>query len=524
VKLVVIVAAWSVLLVGLFELARFGLRFIHTAAGVGPFLLDRLWYLFLFLVGTLLAVSQCASAYSTMIRSPEVRGWMVLPLSARLLCRAKWLESSFYSAWAVLLLVLPLSAAYLQVIGRPLWGLAWLLALMLPFVACVTAVATAAVLLWLRVFGVVAIRREIAAMGLVAAAAAFFWLLGERQTEGRQDVWFLALQELLPRMQVAMAPWWPSSWVAKAFGAGLQGRWTEGWVYAALLWSSGLVAARGLDHAGAALLLPVLRQTGPGAGRRARAAGAGALAGRRGVLSPLRSCMMKDVLLVLRDPMQWTQGVVFFGLLGAYFANIHRLATFSGDPSWRVGLAALNLACTLLVFGALAVRFLFPQMSLEGRALWMVRTAPGGVRHLVRAKLTVYGLLALAVIETLVWVSMVRLGVPAAIRWWLAGVSVLAALSLVGLTVGLGAWWIDPRAQDPARVVSSSSGALALVCMLVYVGWVVTGLVVAWGGWSQRLPRDVVWATAGLLLVSALVAWGPVWKGVRTLERLETLS
>jgi ABC-2 type transport system permease protein len=524
VKLGVIVGTWTVLLLGLYVGMHRGLKFLYETAGVGPFLLERLWYLFLFVIALLLAVSQLASAYSTIIRAPETRWWSTFPLSSRAIARAKWAESSSYSGWAAMLLTVPLGIAYLSVIGRPAWLFAWLTLLLLPFMAIMTALSSVALLAWLR-WGIrMAVRREVVALGFVAACAALFWALGEQRRDSapKADVWFVALQELLPRMQIAMSPWMPSSWVARALSAGVERRWIEGWTYAALLWTTAAVAFRVFDHVAAALLPPVLRaQTWGGAEAAPSRRAAPLSVDRWWSRTPLRASLVKDWLLVARDPMQWTQAVVFFGLLGAYFANIHRLSHISSEPGWRVGVAALNLSCTLLVFGSLAVRFVFPQMSLEGRRLWLLRVSPEGIRHLMRAKLYLYGLAGVAIIETLLWMSASRLGVPMAVRWWLAGVGVLAALSIVGLTVGLGACWIDPDAQDAARVVSSSSGALVLVLMLAYVGSVAGALVLAWTSWAAGSAAGALVATVGLMGLSGLAGWIPVQAGLRTLERFE---
>lgn len=554
-KLIVIASVWVTLLVGLYIMAHQGLRFVYTtAAGLGPFLMDRLWYLFLFVISIMLVVSQWASAYSTLVRAPETRWWMSLPISTRTIGRAKWIESSGYSAWAVVLLGVPLALAYLVVLGRPVWLFGWIALLLLPLLAIATALSTVILLLWLRWCGRLALRREVIAVGFVAACGVLFWLLGERQKEsGGQDVWFLALQDVLPRMQIAMAPWLPSSWVAKAISAGLNNRWMEGGLYAVLLSMTALLAWRLCDHVGAALVVPVLQKQGQPVephwqaqsaasptrhvGRHpARASDSSTIGGvdraSRGVAAPFSTpwwmrhpflaSLMKDLLLVIRDPMQWSQAVVFFGLLGAYFANIHRLSQISAESAWRVGIASLNLACTLLVFGSLAVRFLFPGMSLEGRRLWLLRVAPAGIRHLMVAKLTLYGAFAVVIIEGLLWLSTGRLGIPMPIRWWLAAVGAIAAVTLVGMTVGLGARWIDPSAQDAARVVSSSRGVLALVLMLGYVGCVVGALVIAWSGWlSPSLGWVVPASTAGLVAVSALAGWLPVRLGLATLNRLE---
>ena len=93
--------------------------------------------------------------------------------------------------------------------------------------------------------------------------------------------------------------------------------------------------------------------------------------------------------------------------------------------------------------------------------------------------------------------------------------------TLVAMMVGLGAWWIDPEARDPARIVSSSRGALALVIMLFYVGCVVAALLAAWTSWLAGRPLWFYMASAGLVAVSWLMGSIPIRRGLQTLERLE---
>ncbi len=523
VKLGVIVLTWGTLLGGAYWLALRGFGFVYVNAGLGPFLLDRVWYLFLFVITVMLFMSQLATAYSTMVRSEETAYWMSLPLSARWIVRAKWLESSVYSAWAVLLLVMPLGCAYLTVLHQPRWLVGWLMGTLAPLVGIVTAWSTLLLLLWLRWVRVrLSIRREFLPFAFVLICGGLFWMLGERRQSQGEDVWFVALQELLPRMRVATSLWMPSSWMARAMSAALTQRWVEAALFAGLLWTTALVSIRLLDHVAAGLLFSVLRRQAVRDERPATARGrCPPLVVRRWMRHPFSACVMKDVLLFLRDPVQWSQGLVFFGLLGAYFANIDRLAHLSVEPSWRIGVASLNLACTLLVFGSLGVRFLFPQMSLEGRRLWLLHVVPGGLRQLLDSKLIFYGAMGLVITEGLLYLSATRLQIPVPIGWWLAGVGVCASLSLVGLVLGLGSLWLDMQATDPARIVSSSNGALALVLMLVYVGLVAWSLVVFWSGWIQGQPAALLLATAALVALSLLFGCVPVLRGRRALERFE---
>ena len=531
IKLLLILVMWTILLVGLYAIGYRGIRFVFATAGLGPFLMSRIWFLLLFVLMVLLAASQLTGAYSTIVHAPETRWWMVLPVSSRTLMRTKWLESSFYSAWAMVVLLLPTCLAYFTVLHRPWWLVIPMVAFaLLPLLGIVTALATMVLLIWLRWFGRFVVRREVIAVGFIAACGVLFWALGEQRTD-QHDVWFVALQEMLPRMQVAMSMWLPSSWVATVLDASLNDRWTEAWLYIGLLWTTACVLWRALDHLAARLLLPTLRQQMPSAespAPRTSTQGSAAqleqLSVKWWMRSPLRASLVKDTLLVLRDPAQWSQAVVFFGLLGAYFANIHRLTSLSVESSWRIAVASLNLACTLLVFGSLAVRFIFPQMSLEGRKLWLLRTSPHGMRELLTAKVVLYGGLAVFIIEGLLIVSSGRLELPPIIRWWLALQGVLAAVTIVSLTVGFGAWWMDPEAQDAARIVSSSNGALVLVLVLCYVGAVVAALVLAWTSWLRSDYAQLTVASVGLGVISVLANVVPIQGGLRRLERFESAN
>ena len=523
VKLLVMTVTWAALLVGGYALALWGFRFVYRAAGVGPFLLDRLWYLLLFVVLLMLVVSQAVTAYGTLIRSPETSWWLSLPMPARGIQRAKWLESSAYSAGAVLVFLLPVVLAYLRALAKPWWMLASIPVLLLPLLAIATAVSTILLLLWLRWIGRVPIRREIIPVAFLIICGILFWALGERSQSQGQEVWFVALQTLLPRMRVANALWLPSAWMAKALGAWINARWVEVGSYTALLWTTALVCVRLLDHVAAGILLPVLRSAQDGVVRESTPAAAspGTAVASWWSRTPFTACLVKDLYLLLRDPTQWSQGLVFFGILGIYFANLQRLTAIAVEPTWRIGVGSLNLACTLLVFGALVVRFVFPQVSLEGRRLWLVQITPGGLRTLLAAKLVCYSTVGLLIVESLLALSSTRLQIPPAVFWWLLVVGALASIGLVGLSVGFGALLIDPTATDAARVVSSSSGALTLLVMLFYVGGVSWTLVVAWSGWVAHGARGLLLPGLGLMVGSAAFGGLPVRQGLKRLERLE---
>src|SRR6185436_4870523 len=102
--------------------------------------------------------------------------------------------------------------------------------------------------------------------------------------------------------------------------------------------------------------------------------------------APVSALVVKDVRLFWRDPAQWIQFMIFFGLLCIYVLNLRNVAFNFQNPFWETMISHLNLAASALTLSTLTTRFVFPQFSLEGRRLWILGLAPVGLRRVVRQK------------------------------------------------------------------------------------------------------------------------------------------
>ena len=100
-------------------------------------------------------------------------------------------------------------------------------------------------------------------------------------------------------------------------------------------------------------------------------------AGVAGVLGPRCGCLiLKDLRLFRRDPVQWSQFLIFFGLLTLYFVNIHRFSYDANYVAWVNMISFLNLAVVGLILSTFTTRFIFPMISLEGRRFWILGLVP----------------------------------------------------------------------------------------------------------------------------------------------------
>ncbi len=183
---------------------------------------------------------------------------------------------------------------------------------------------------------------------------------------------------------------------------------------------------------------------------------------------PLRAMLGKEVRTIGRDAAQWSQVFLMAALLFMYLYNI-RMLPLSGDA--RAPLVAYaNVGMAGFVIAAICLRFAYPSVSAEGKAFWIVQTAPVSYRHFLRVKVVVYAapLTLLALILT-AFANML-LGANAVIwAFTMTGASLLA-ITLVSLGVGFGALTPNFNAENPLQVGLSVGGFAYMAVAMAYVG------------------------------------------------------
>src|SRR5439155_21465831 len=94
----------------------------------------------------------------------------------------------------------------------------------------------------------------------------------------------------------------------------------------------------------------------------------------------------KDLITFFRDPLQWSQMAILFGLLALYVSNVRNMWTDLAEPRLTLLIAFLNLTAVRLILDTFTNRFLFPLISLDGQHLWLLGLLPLPRIRLVLAK------------------------------------------------------------------------------------------------------------------------------------------
>ncbi len=205
--------------------------------------------------------------------------------------------------------------------------------------------------------------------------------------------------------------------------------------------------------------------------------------------APVRAMIAKEVRTVSRDVAQWSQLFLMAALMFIYLYNV-KMLPLGGDARATI-VAYANLGMAGFVISAICMRFAYPSVSAEGKAFWLVQTAPISYRDFLRVKVFVYSLPLTLLALVLTAVANWMLDASAAVWiFTMIGASMLA-VTLVSLGVGMGAYAPDFAAENPLQVGLSLGGFAYMAVSLLYVGGIMLLM-------AQPIMRYLFWRVLGI--------------------------
>jgi ABC-2 type transport system permease protein len=176
----------------------------------------------------------------------------------------------------------------------------------------------------------------------------------------------------------------------------------------------------------------------------------------------------KELRILVRDAAQWSQLMMMLALLFLYFYNI-QMMPLEGDAR-AVLLAYLNLGMAGFVVAAICLRFAYPSLSAEGKAFWLIESAPVSYRMLLWIKVLTYVLPLLFLTLLLVALANLILSAPGEVWSYTIAGAVFITATLVSLGVAMGALSPDFKRENPMEVALSLGGFAYMAIALGYTG------------------------------------------------------
>jgi ABC-2 type transport system permease protein len=487
------------------------------------------WLFLTFL--SFLAFSGVVTALSTFFLADDLRLLVASPVATRRLFHARFFRTVVQASWMVVIFLVPvlIGVGWARCAGVGFYLTA--IATIVPFAIIPVAAGTAVTLLLVNTFPARRARDILMLMGLLFAASLVIVLRFIRPEQLLRVESLPDLTDFFATLQSPVTPLLPSFWAGETIFASLAGGLDL--VHAAALWTTALASVVVVGGASERWYFAGYSrsQEAPKA-RFTHFRALDVLAGALPLSTVRRQLLVKDLKIFLRDVSQWSQLLLLLALVLLYLYNfsvldLQRIPYMSGYL--KNIYAFVNLGMAGFVMATVAVRFVFPAVSSEGAAFWIIRTSPLPLRQFLWSKFWTGLVPVLVLTEGLTVAANEFLGIDPLLKVMSAVAIIMMSFALVGLAVGLGARY--PRfGADPSQAAGSYGGVafmmqavLFIIVMIVLLGWPSSVYLL------HQVRRAPFTAAQQLLMpVSLALALGLslfVWlasmrSGVRALERM----
>lgn len=508
------------------------LLYFRGTQGIGDLLSAKLLGLAFLTFLMILVLSNVITALSTFFLAEDLELVVASPVDPLKVYTARLLETIVDSSWMVALMAVPLLAAY-GVVYAADWRY-YLLAVgvLVPFLVIPAVLGTAVTLVLVNVFPARRTRDLLALVGLFAAAGvvALFRFLRPERLVRPED--FRDLVDFVAVLRTPTSAWLPSEWAGDALMSYLNGffqpfpflfLWSTAAAFVVLgAWMHGHYFDAGFTRAQ------------EGAERKEGRVRSLVLEHLLGNARPsTRSLVGKEIRVFFRDTTQWSQLILLGVLVAVYVYNITVLPLYTGEEVsfFLINVVSfLNLGLAGFVVAAIAARFVFPAMSLEGRMLWLLKSSPLDVRTLFWSKYWVGTVPLLLVALPLIVVTNVVLQASTFILVLTTVTMVGVTCALTALALGFGALYPKFDTENVAEIPTSFGGLLFMMAAVTYLAGVV--VLEAWPVYhfvSSRLQEGqanvgvfpLVAGVAGALLLTVLATVLPLRAGIRRVQALD---
>jgi len=508
------------------------LRYFKGVEEIGPLLAGKLLAVSLLSFASILLLSNLVTALSTFFLAKDLDMLVSAPVDWIWFYIAKLGETLTHSSWMVGLMVVPILTAYGVVFGGgPLFPLI-AIGTLLPFFLLPTVVGAVLTLVLVNVFPARRARDLLSLVVIAAVGGLVIILRVLRPEQLARPEGYRSLVDFIATLRAPSHPLLPSEWASSAL---------MNWLLRVrdplplfLLWSTAgafIVIGASFHRR---LFMPGFSKSQEGANTTIGRAGWQRRLARMFWWLPVtrREFVLKDIRVFFRDATQWSQLILLAVLLIVYVFNIRALPLYSGErvPYMLVTLVVfLNQGLGGFVLSAIAARFIFPSVSLEGRQLWLLRSSPLDLQAMLWSKYWVGTIPLLLLALSIGVVTNRMLQAPPFMMVLSIVTTVCYTLAVGALALGLGVVFPQFETENAAQIPTSFGGlvfmmaAVSLLALIIVVEAVpVAEQMRAWqAGEPSGSPTTLLLAVAAVFTLCALATVIPLQIGLRRLAALE---
>jgi ABC-2 type transport system permease protein len=519
--------------VAIFFFARFVTSYLLNDAHIGLFLFHRFLSMVLFVFFLTINLGNMIVAYSTLYKSDEVGFLLTHPISFEKIFIIKFLDNFFHSSSTLFIVAISVLVGYGSVFSMPItFYLFVMIAMVLPFMLLAAALAVTLLLGLMKLATRINVRRLIIILLICYLSAVYLYfrmtnpmLLTEQVMKSYPDV-----NQYFSQFDPGFVAYLPNHWFANSLYFFVRGDTVTAISYVLVLVLATFGSLLLCFLAALRLYYPTWVNAGQLLFRKPSLASTRprflAFQTPSFLDSQIEVLLKKEFWQFFREPSQWLHLLIVFFLIVVFVTSIVTLNLKMTIPFLQTVSYLIVMTFNGFLIASVALRFIFPAISLEGQAFWSIRSAPIDLRKVYWLKFLIGLVFVLAVAESLSFLSNYPLRQHSPLLLGTLGGSLALSIGLVALNLGAGAYFADYREKNAIRVASSQGASLTF---LLNIGFLMVPVLLlfipihryfehiilgrAYVGWPLYVALALVFS------ISVLIAAMASFVGLRSFER-----
>jgi ABC-2 type transport system permease protein len=465
---------------GMFAASSRVLVYFQSVEMIGDILARQLLSMVLLTFFSMLIFSSIITALSNLYLSKDLELCHSMPVSVEELFISRSLYTFVDSSWMVIIFALPVFLAYAYVY-RPgpnfYFSLIHMNAAMAIIASCIGILMT---MVLVHIFPAQRTKDIILLLSIVMIVALYLLFRFLRPERLVNPEAFFSVAQYVSALKAPDSPYLPTHWITETLWADLnatEGRshlfevlltWTTAASVAVInIWTARFIYFDGFSKSqeakkrravGKTLLDLLIMSVSKPFGR------------------DLSEIISKDIRVFFRDNTQWSQLLLLAALIVVYLYNFSVLPLDKSPirlDFLQNQLAFLNMGLAGFVLSAVCARFVYPAVSAEGEAYWIIRSSPLKLGRYLWGKYLFFIFPILLLAEVLIVATNYLLDVTR-FMMILSSVTIgFMVLGIVALGIGLGASYPKFKHENVGQVSTGFGGFLYMMISSLFIGLII---------------------------------------------------
>jgi ABC-2 type transport system permease protein len=189
--------------------------------------------------------------------------------------------------------------------------------------------------------------------------------------------------------------------------------------------------------------------------------------------------LKKEFLQFFREPGQWIHLSVIIFLIAIFIVSLNGIDA-SLLNAYNYGLRAIIyiviFSFNLFLISSLALRFVFPAVSLEGDAFWKLKSSPVSMKRILIIKFLILFSFIFLIGQGLNYFSHLSFPKPLLLT---SSINIaFVTLAIVSMNFGMGSLFINLKEKSPIRLASSQGASLTFLFTILLIVFLIALLFI----------------------------------------------